>query len=242
MRRPLRRVPLRGHHAPWRLGPALSALRRRRGPVWLGSLGSTTPFGGHWGYDRGTPVDRWYIERFLDEHRRDITGRVLEVKDSSYTDRFGHALTERAVLDIDATNPRATHVADLATADELRDDAFDCFVLTETLQYVYDVGAALTHAHRILRPGGVLLVTVPVVSRICDPPLTDHWRFTPLSVRRLMEEAFGGGTVTVAGRGNVLTQIAFLEGLAAEDLTAAELAVDDERFPLVVCGRAVRAA
>jgi HemK-related putative methylase len=93
-----------------------------------------------------------------------------------------------------------------------------------------------------LRPGGVLLVTVPVVSRICDPPLTDHWRFTPLSVRRLMEEAFGGGTVTVAGRGNVLTQIAFLEGLAAEDLTAAELAVDDERFPLVVCGRAVRAA
>jgi SAM-dependent methyltransferase len=228
--------------ASLRLRPGLNALRRRRGPAWLGSLGSTAPFGSNWGYDRGTPVDRWYIDRFLEAHRRDIAGRVLEVKDSGYTDRFGSALSERAVLDVDASNPRATHVADLATADDLPGDAFDCFILTQTLQLIYDVPAALAHAHRLLRPGGVLLTTVPVVSRICDPPLTDHWRFTPLSVRRLLDAAFGPGAVTVAGRGNVLTQVAFLEGLAAEDLTAQELAVDDERFPLVVCGRAVRTA
>jgi SAM-dependent methyltransferase len=228
--------------APLRLRPTLSALRRRRGPAWLGSLGSTAPFGDNWGYDRGTPVDRWYIERFLDEHRRDITGRVLEVKDSGYTERFGHALIERAVLDVDASNPRVTHVADLASGGELPGAAFDCFVLTQTLQLIYDVRTALAHAHRILRPGGVLLTTVPVVSRVCAPPLTDHWRFTPLAVARLLEEAFGAGAATVTGVGNVLTQVAFLEGLAAEDLTAQELAADDERFPLVVCGRAVRAA
>ena len=227
--------------APLRLGPVVGALRRRRGPVWLGSLGSTAPFGGNWGYDRGTPVDRWYIERFLAEHSRDVTGRVLEVKDSGYTDRFGHALQERAVLDVDPANPLATYVADLAAADGVPDDAFDCFVLTQTLQLVFDVRAALGHAHRILRPGGVLLATMPVASRICDPPLTDHWRFTPLAARRLLAEAFGAGEVSVAGRGSVLAQIAFLEGLAAEDLTARELAVDDERFPLVVCARAVKA-
>jgi hypothetical protein len=38
----------------------------------------------------------------------------------------------------------------------------------------------------------------------------------------------------------VLAQVAFLEGLAAEDLTRGELAASDERFPLLVCARAVK--
>jgi SAM-dependent methyltransferase len=220
----------------------ISALRRRQRPVWLGSLGSTGPVSWSWGYDRGRPIDRWYIEQFLEQHRSHITGRVLEVKDSGYTDRFGHDVRERAILDIDADNARATHVADLAEADGLPSETFDCFLLTQTLQYIFDVPAALTHAHRILRPGGVLLATLPVTSRLPDPPLTDYWRFTPESTSRLFDDAFGPGAATVSGRGNVLAQVAFLKGLAAEDLTAAELAVNDERFPLIVCARAVRSA
>lgn len=225
-----------------RLGPLLGSLRRRRRPVLLGSLGRTRPVSHRWGYDRGLPVDRWYIERFLDQHRADITGRVLEVKDSGYTDRFGHGVEEPAVLDVDPGNPLATYVADIASADEVPSEAFDCFVLTQTLQYVLDVRAAIAHAHRVLRPGGVLLLTLPVVSRVTDPPLTDFWRFTPFAASTLLEAAFGPGQVTVTGRGNVLSQVAFLEGLAAEDLTEAELAVDDPRSPLLACGRAVRAA
>ena len=222
-----------------RLRLVVDALRRRRAPLLLGT---TTPYGTAWGYDRGTPVDRWYIERFLAAHHADITGRVLEVKDSGYTMRFGHAVTEHAVLDVDPANAAATHVADLSAGDALPSEAFDCFVLTQTLQLVFDVRAALAQAHRILRPGGVLLVTLPVTSRICAAPLTDYWRFTPLAATRLLEEAFGSQAATVSGHGNVLAQVAFLEGLAAEDLTADELAIDDERFALVVCARAVRAA
>jgi len=238
--------PRRARVAPgarrMRLRPAVDALRRRRRPVRLGSLASTTPFGKPWGFDRGTPVDRWYIERFLARNRADITGRVVEVKDSGYTDRLGHALTERAVLDVDSANQHATHIADLAHADNLPSGAFDCFVLTQTLQLIFDHHAALAHAHRILAPGGVLLLTVPVTSRLCDPPLTDYWRFTPLAVAGLLKEIFHGGAVTVSGHGNVLSQVAFLEGLAAEDLTKEELAVDDPSLPLVVCARAVKAA
>lgn len=224
-----------------RIGPALRSLRRGHRPVRLGSLGSTSPFGGEWGYGRGTPVDRWYIERFLKRHRADITGRVLEVKDSGYTNRFGTGVTEPAVLDIDPGNPAATHVADLQDGDGLPSGAFDCFVLTQTLQYIYDVPAALATAHRILAPGGVLLATMPVTSRTSDPPLTDYWRFTPLAVERLLHDAFPGGEVEVHGHGNVLTQVAFLEGLALADLRKAELEVDDPRFPLIVCARAVKA-
>ena len=208
----------------------------------LGSLGRPQPISEQWGYDRGTPVDRWYIERFLEAHRADITGRVLEVKDSGYTDRFGHELTERGVLDVDPGNGSAGYVADLADGDILPGDHFDCFVLTQTLQYIFDVRAAVTHAHRILRPGGVLLATLPVVSRITEPPLTDYWRFTELSARRLFGEVFADGSVETWARGNVLSEVAFLEGLAAEDLDDARLEPDDRRFPLVICVRASKAA
>ncbi len=223
------------------LAPYVSALKARRKPVRLGSLRSTSPVSSRWGYDRGQPVDRWYIERFVDAHRSDITGRVLEVKDSMYTERFGHALTEQAVLDIDPSNERATHVADLATGEALPSDAFDCFVLTQTLQLVFDAEAALRTAHRVLAAGGVLLMTVPVTSRVVSPPLTDYWRFTPLAIGRLLDAVFGDGAATVNGRGNVLSQVAFLEGLAVQDVTEAELEVDDPRFPLIVTARAVKA-
>jgi hypothetical protein len=61
-------------------------------------------------------------------------GRVLEVKDSGYTDRFGRRVEQRAVLDIKPANEEATHVADLATAEALPAEAFDCVLLTLTLR------------------------------------------------------------------------------------------------------------
>jgi SAM-dependent methyltransferase len=162
---------------------------------------------------------------FLAEHRDDIHGRVLEVKDSAYTDRFGRNVSERGVLDIDPGNSKATYVADLTSCPEIATSTFDCFILTQTLQFVYDVGAAIEQTHRILRPGGVVLVTMPVASRLAPPPLTDFWRFTPLVAGRLFEERFGAAGVTV-------------EGLAVDDLTTADLETDELYFPLLVCLRA----
>jgi SAM-dependent methyltransferase len=194
------------------------------------------------GYDRGTPVDRYYIERFLAQHRSDIRGRVLEVKEPIYTKRFGDRVTRSDVLDLDARNPRATFVADLAKADELPSDAFDCFILTQTLQYIYRLDAAIRHAHRVLQPGSVLLATVPAVSRVAYPPAVapDYWRFTTATCSKLFGEAFGTDHVTVRAHGNVLTCIAFLAGMAREELKRTELETDDPLFPLIVTVRAVK--
>jgi SAM-dependent methyltransferase len=229
---------LRGRIPP----PEQRRLRRFRHPAWLGTLRRTRPLSDHWGYDRGTPIDRYYIEHFLGEHRSDIRGRVLEIKDSTYTARFGIGVERRDVLDVDSTNPRATIVADLAAADSVVSDQFDCFVLTQTLQYVYDTRAAVGHAHRMLRPGGVLLVTVPSLSRIAaryglD---ADYWRFTAASCSRLFGEVFGDGQVTTRSYGNVLTGIAFLTGMACEELTRREVDDSDPYFPLLVAVRAVK--
>jgi SAM-dependent methyltransferase len=217
-------------------------LRRLMRPAWLGTLRRVTPLSRRWGEDRGTPVDRWYIERFLDAHRADIRGRVLEVKDGGYTRRFGHDVTALDVLDIYAANPEATIVADLTAADGIPASSYDCFLLTQTLQFIGEPRLALQHAHRILRPGGVLLATVPTVSRVIREfdYLEDYWRFTTSACRALFAERFGATAIDVRGRGNVLVSIAFLAGLAAEELRRRELETDDPDFPLLVTIRAVK--
>jgi SAM-dependent methyltransferase len=219
-------------------------LRRLRRPAWLGTLRRTSPLSDVFGLDRGKPVDRRYIEGFLARHRQDIRGRVLEVKDSHYTDSFGAGVSRRDVLDVDPTNRNATIVADLAEADPLPSDSFDCLILTQVLQFIFPVQPAIRHGHRALRPGGVLLVTVPGISRIEPGSLsrTDHWRFTPASCRRLFEDVFGPGQVSVEAHGNVLAAIAFLTGMAQEELSPAELDRADPHFPVVVAVRAVKRA
>lgn len=223
------------------LAPWLPALRRMRRPSSLGGL-DTAPLSTEWGYDRGTPIDRYYIERFLARHSSDVRGRVLEVKNADYARRFDRGVTRFDVLDIDPRNEHATIVADLTAADDVAAGLFDCFILTQTLQFIYDTRAALTHAHRILAPGGVLLVTLPVVARLAPRYGLDSefWRFTPASCRRLFGDVFGAANVEVATYGNALVDMAFLQGAALEEIPREKLDVDDPYFPLIVTVRAVK--
>jgi peptidoglycan/xylan/chitin deacetylase (PgdA/CDA1 family)/glycosyltransferase involved in cell wall biosynthesis len=228
-----------------RLSAARTQLEARTRPrVNLGDFERVTPFSDRWGLDRGRPVDRYYIENFLRRNRSDIHGTVLEVKDSTYTRRFGgDAVTSAAVLDIDAGNPNATVVADLTVGDHIPADSFDCFILTQTLQFIFDVSAAIRNAHRLLKPGGVLLATVPAVSRIDyqDNGIDgDFWRFTQAGLAEVFAEVFGAGSVAIAAAGNLKACSAFLYGLATEDLSQPELDPFDRRCPLVLCVRAVK--
>lgn len=218
-------------------------LRRLRHPAFLGTIRRTTPLSDHWGRDRGTPVDRYYIEHFLEGARTAIRGRVLEVMNADYTRRFGAAVEGSDVLDIDPTNLSATIVADLANADDVPSETFDCFILTQTLQYIYDLRSAVEHAHRILRPGGTLLCTVPTVSRIARRELdSEYWRLTAAGCARLFGDVFAGGVVEVRARGNVLSAVAFLVGMAREELSSRELDRDDPFFPVIVTVKARKAA
>jgi len=216
--------------------------RRLARPAWLGGSNRRKPLSPIWGFDRGTPVDRYFIERFIADHRHDIRGRVLEVHDQRYTMQYGSAVERGDVLDVDPTNPRATVVADLSAAEQVPANTFDCFVLTQTLQFIADVPAALSHVHRILRPGGVLLATVPAVSRLAPHygPARDYWRFTPAGCRELFHPVFGAEHLDIRSYGNVRTACAFLHGLAWEELPRRVLEHHDEYFPVIVGIRGVK--
>lgn len=214
------------------------------GLVRFGSLRRLQPISRVFGFDRGLCIDRYYIEAFLGRHSEDIQGHVLEIGDETYTRKFGgERVTKSEVLHVWNDNPKATIVADLTCADHIPSDTFDCIILTQTLQHIYDVRAAIRTLYRILKPGGVLLATFPGISQISRYDMErwgDYWRFTTLSARWLFEEAFPPETVAVKAHGNVLAAIAFLHGLAAQELRREELDSHDPDYEVLITVRAVK--
>lgn len=214
------------------------------GHVRFGDLRRTTPISSDFGYGRGGPVDRYYIEGFLARNAADIRGRVLEIGDSSYTERFGGSrVTQADVLHIDPAAPGVTFVGDLADGSMLPDATFDCIVLTQTLHLIFDHLAALRTLERVLVPGGVLLLTVPGISNIA----TDEWgalwhySFTHHALRTSCDDVFGADQAAIESHGNVLAAVAFLHGLGWQELTTEELDEPHLEYSLINAARIVKA-
>lgn len=212
------------------------------GIVRFGSLRRLTPISREWGFDRGQPVDRYYIEAFVAANAEDIRGRVLEIDAPTYTLAFGgKRVTGSDVLHVEESKPGVTIVGDLTRGDGIPSERFDCVILTQTLQAIYDVPAAIRTVHRILRPGGVVLATVPGISKVSREDMERwgyYWSFTSLSARRLFEESFPAKGIRVEAHGNVLAAIAFLHGLAASELRREELDLVDPDYEVLITVRA----
>jgi hypothetical protein len=238
----------RAYGAAWRRAERLlehSAPRSARDERHLPRL-PAEPYERKYGMRVGRPVDRVYIEGFLERQREDIAGDVLEILDSVYTRRFGGARVRRAdVLDASPDATAATVRGNLETGEGLPREAYDCFICTQTLSLIYDLRGAVTNAQALLRPGGVFLVTVPGISQQADPDheeFPDYWRFTKRSLHRLLAEAFGEGNVEVHAHGTVVATGSFLYGVPADQVDPTLLAPHDPDFEMVVCARAVRSS
>jgi SAM-dependent methyltransferase len=216
------------------------------GTVRFGSFRRLSPIHRGFGVGRGTYVDRYYIDKFIAAHSADVRGHVLEVGVEVYTRKYGGDRVIRSeILDIRPDLAGVTIVADLASADHLPSASFDCILVAQTLQYVYEVRDAIRTLHRILRPSGVVLATVPGIAQIAPEESKycgDYWRFTSFSAERLFAEHFPPDGVAVRSFGNVLAATAFLHGLAAEELRPGELDHVDPEYQFLVCVRAEKAA
>jgi glycosyltransferase involved in cell wall biosynthesis len=213
------------------------------GWINFGTLRRLTPLSREFGYDRGLPIDRYYIHRFLTAHQNEIQGRVLEIGESTYTRQFGgDRVTHSDVLHVIEGNPEATFVGDLTTADHIPSNTFDCIILTQTLHLIYDMKAAVATLYRTLKPGGILLITVPGISQVVKCEWGDDWcwALTTQSARLLLEEFFPKSEVQVEAYGNVLAAAAFLYGAAVEDLRPHELDYHDPEYQCLITLHAVK--
>jgi len=205
---------------------------------------SVEPVSRVFGSDRGTPIDRHYIDHFLNLHKASVKGRALEIAESSYTKMYDSGITAFEVLHYTADNPNATIVGDLTKAGAtLPENRVDCFICTQTLNVIWDVQNAIKGIHHILDTNGTALVTVPCISQISRYDADrwgDYWRFTPQSSHNLFADVFGKENVEVQVYGNCLAAIGFLKGMAIEDMTKAELDHQDPDYPLIIGIKAVK--
>lgn len=206
------------------------------GTIRFGDFRRTRPISRGFGYDRGRPIDRYYIENFLRSQGALITGRVLEIGERTYTDAFGQGVTQSDMLHVTEGAVGATYIDDLTDGATLPSQAFDCVILTQTLHLIYDMKAALRTIHRILKPGGVLLCTVPGITQIGDENWNDtwYWSLSSKSARRLCEEAFPPEGIKIDVFGNVLAATAFLHGLADCELKPTELDAVDPEYQVTI--------
>lgn len=215
----------------------MKLLKKLFSPVKWHNLRVTKPVSTVFGFDRGTPVDRYYIEKFLRENSVHIKGRVLEIENSTYSKKFGTAVTQFDVLHYTDNNSSATIIGDLTKKETLPEGAVDCFICTQTFNFIYDFKEGIKGAYHLLKKDGRLLVTLAGVCQISQYDMKrwgDFWRFTTRSAEEAFGEVFGKENIKVGSFGNVLTSVGLLHGISSEEFTSEELDFRDDTYQVII--------
>lgn len=195
------------------------------------------PISNIFGLERGLPVDRYYIENFLSENRQHIKGTVLEVAEREYTLRYGTDVKESICMHVSDPNGGNNIIANLETGEGIIDEFADCFILTQTLPFIFDIREAAQNVVKFLKRGGVALVTVSGITQISRYDMDrwgHYWNFTTASLKRLFEECDDVETVEVRSYGNVKSAVSGLYGLAVEDMIEQELTYNDDDYQQII--------
>jgi len=196
----------------------------------------TSPIDELFGHRRGKPIDRYYIETFLEKNKECVTGRCLEIAENTYTKEFGQdRVTESMMLHVEGWGDGVVK-GNLETGEGIEENSFDTMIITQTLMYIYDVKATVENIYKGLRENGTALITVSGISKIARYD-DDNWgmfhSFYMSGLKKLFYPIFGEGNVEIIHYGNVKTAIAFLYGGTVEELTREDFDFKDMDYPVI---------
>lgn len=218
-------------------GALLLAKLYKLKPIIWNDMRSVSPFSRKFGMDRGKSIDRYYIEHFLEKEASRISGNVLEIAETTYTKKYGQNILSATSLTFDKTMSEGQIVGDLTDVGSLPNSSYDCFVCTQTLNFIYNFEQAIEGIFQLLKKEGTALVTVAgicQISRYDADRWGDYWRFTVMSMQKAFGDVFGEGNISVDYYGNCLSAIAILKGLASEELKKSELDYKDRDYPVII--------
>jgi SAM-dependent methyltransferase len=159
------------------------------------------------------PYERRSIAGFVQAIAKAVPAgtRVLDLGagDAPFSELFAH--TDYVTNDVNGSpHGLAGPVDVVASADALPlpDGSFDLVLTTQVLEHVADPSGVLAETARVLRPGGALHLTVPLVWEMHELPY-DYRRFTTVGLQALLEDA-GFVEVTVRPRNDAFTTLAQL--------------------------------
>jgi len=225
---------------PRSVGEAVISKYGRRRPFgWIdfGELRKVIPVSESWGERGGSPIDGYYIDKFLRASSKYIRGITLESGNDLYAFGYGKEnVIKGGIFKI----PAESGAVDVELPPDIPRGGCECIIITRTLEFMYDSSRAIETLYGILKPGGVILAAVPGMRPPSGGKSDWYWNFTSLSARRLFEQVFPPGNVNVKCFGNPLAAVSIIHGLSAEDLKPEELDYSDERYELIIGIRAFK--
>lgn len=145
-------------------------------------------------------IVRLRLQKFIQKHA--TAGQTLDLGGGSgpYVEYFPNRLG----FDI-APGPGVDLVGDAHDLSHFADDTFDCVLCTEVLEHLHTPQRAIDEIHRVLKPGGKLILTTRFIFPLHNIP-ADYFRFTRygleyllrrFEIKEIMEEATSMGTLAV---------------------------------------------
>jgi len=202
------------------------------GALDWGDLRRRTPLCPAFGSGRGTPIDRWYLDRFVEDVRNTITGEVLAIG-GARSDRLHFGLRSASafrILDV-VERTGVDIVGDVHDRSLVDAASLDSTLLFNVLEHCLDPRAVVANVRHWLRPGGRCFVMVPNAQRLHAAPV-DLWRFSAAGLAELFQ---GWAAVDVRSYGNLTTVLASHLGIAAEELSPHELELVQADHPVATC-------
>jgi len=206
------------------------------------SYSRTEPISRLFGLDIGTPIDRYYIEKFLNFNKSKIHGTILEVGDDIYTNKFGSKIISSDVLN-DSRNKLKKIAGNLETGVNIPKNVYNCIICTQTIQVIFNLRNCFHNLINALVPGGTLLITASGISQISRYDYDrwgEYWRFTEQSLYKISNECSLVDKVTTVSYGNLATSKAFLDGIPTEKIHVDTLNYKDSDYQLCVCAKITR--
>jgi SAM-dependent methyltransferase len=202
------------------------------GSIDFGDLKRRWPFSHRFGFDRGAPVDRYYLQQFVAAIGPKVRGRCLEI---------GGTLVNRGVYKLEVDEFRTLDLPHSGVADDLMGDAadpdvfaadsWDSILAFHVLEHCPDPFAVVHNIHRWLTPGGHAFIVVPCAQRMHNFP-GDYWRFMPDGLRVLFKEF---AEAHVSAYGNPLTVVSSFLGLSHTELPPEDMDFVHPDYPVISC-------
>lgn len=197
-----------------------------------GDLRRKFPLCNLFGFTRGVPIDRYYLEKFISEIRLEVVGTVLEVGGvlvNRELYQFSNA-TEYLTLDVEA-RPGISKVGDIHNPATIEFESLDTVVIFNVLEHCYDPWLAVKNIYSWLKVGGKCFCMVPNSQKIHDIP-ADYWRILPDGMKQIFQD-FPQQKLYVYG--NPMSVIANFLGISAGELSPKELDDFHPDYPSITC-------
>jgi len=202
------------------------------GELNWGDLRRLVPICARFGFSRGAPIDRYYLDQFIHKIRPIVLGDVVEIggKDSNRAAyQFDHATQYRG-FDMFG-DPDISLVGDAHDPQALPEGQLDTIIAFNVLEHCPKPWLVIDNMRRWLKPGGMAIVMVPSCQRLHRMP-EDYWRPMPAALGHLFS-TWSDPELHVYG--NPLTTIAAMMGISVGELSAAELDAFHPDYPVATC-------